>query len=83
MTNWYDLSWNFAPGMAIPEWPGQKNQEFTMTSFQTENTGAIRISSALRTHVDAPGHYYRLARPHSETHGDRRELEVSSHLGGR
>ena len=36
---WYDLSWNFGPGMAVPEWPGQKNQDFTMTSFHMENTG--------------------------------------------
>ena len=61
MKGWHDLSWNFGPGMAIPEWPGQKNQEFTMTSFHMENTGGnqdfISMNLHCGTHVDAPGHY--------------------------
>ena len=59
---WYDLSWNFGPGMAVPEWPGQKNQDFTMTSFHMENTGGnqdfICMNLHCGTHVDAPGHYH-------------------------
>jgi kynurenine formamidase len=61
MKGWYDLSWNFGPGMAIPEWPGQKNQEFTLTKFKMENTGGCQDFMSLNlhcgTHVDAPGHY--------------------------
>ena len=61
MKGWYDLSWNFGPGMAVPEWPGQKNQEFTLTSFKMENTGGCQDFMSLNlhcgTHVDAPGHY--------------------------
>jgi arylformamidase len=59
---WYDLSWNFGPGMAVPEWPGQKNQEFSMESFKMENTGGnqdfIHMNLHCGTHVDAPGHYH-------------------------
>jgi kynurenine formamidase len=61
MEGWYDLSRTYAPGMAIPEWPGQRNQEFTLTKFKMENTGGYQdfISMNLHcgTHVDAPGHY--------------------------
>ena len=61
MKGWYDLSWNFGPGMAYPEWPGQQNQEFTLTKFKMENTGGNQDLLAMNlhcgTHVDAPGHY--------------------------
>jgi kynurenine formamidase len=61
MKGWYDLSWNFGVGMAYPEWPGQRNQEFTLTKFKMENTGGYQDLMSLNlhcgTHVDAPGHY--------------------------
>jgi kynurenine formamidase len=62
MKGWYDLSWTFGPGMAIPEWPGQRNQEFFIESFHMENTGGnqnfIHMNVHCGTHVDAPGHYH-------------------------
>lgn len=61
MKGWYDLSRTYGKGMAIPEWPGQRNQEFTLTSFKMENTGGYQDFLSLNlhcgTHVDAPGHY--------------------------
>ena len=61
MKGWYDLSWNFGPGMAVPEWPGQRNQEFSLVSFKMENTGGCQNIMTFNvhggTHVDAPGHY--------------------------
>ena len=62
MTKWIDLSWNFAPGMPVPLWPGQRQQDFTLESFHMENTGGnqnfIHKNLHCGTHVDAPGHYH-------------------------
>lgn len=61
MKGWYDLSRTFASGMPVPEWPGERNQEFTLTSFHMDNTGGNQNFMSLNlhcgTHVDAPGHY--------------------------
>lgn len=62
MTKWIDLSWNFAPGMPVPLWPGQRQQDFEVEAFHMSNTGGnqnfIHANLHCGTHVDAPGHYH-------------------------
>lgn len=62
MTKWIDLSWNFAPGMPVPLWPGQRQQDFEVEAFHMANTGGnqnfIHFNLHCGTHVDAPGHYH-------------------------
>lgn len=61
MRSWYDLSHTFGDGMPVPDWPGEKNQDFVMTAFRVEATGGFQNFVSLNlhcgTHVDAPGHY--------------------------
>lgn len=61
MKGWYDLSHTFAPGMPVPDWPGERNQEFKLESFHMDRTGGNQHFAHLNlhcgTHVDAAGHY--------------------------
>ncbi len=58
---WYDLSHSFEPGIPIPDWPGEKRQEFDLVSYRVGvNTGTqnnLAMNLHCGTHVDAPSHY--------------------------
>lgn len=61
MSKWYDLSHDFHPGMPVPDWPGEKHQEFCVESFRVDSTGGfqdfVTFNAHCGTHMDAPGHY--------------------------
>ena len=60
---WYDLSHDFEQGIPVPDWPGEKRQEFELVSYRvavnsgTQNNLAMNLHCG--THVDAPSHYAR------------------------
>ncbi len=59
--NWYDLTHDFEPGIPVPDWPGEKRQEFELSSYRvTVNSGTqqnLAMNLHCGTHVDAPLHY--------------------------
>ncbi|MEM3804326.1 MAG: cyclase family protein [Conexivisphaerales archaeon] len=58
---WYDLSHDFEPNMPVPDWPGEKRQEFELISYRVSvNSGTqnnLSMNLHCGTHVDAPSHY--------------------------
>ena len=58
---WYDLSHDFEPGIPVPDWPGEKRQEFELSAYHvTVNSGTqnnLAMNLHCGTHVDAPFHY--------------------------
>ena len=58
---WIDLSHAFGAAIPIPDWPGEKKQDFELESYRVKvNTGlqqTMRLNLHCGTHVDAPSHY--------------------------
>src|SRR5512147_2401400 len=65
--NWYDLTHDFEPGIPVPDWPGEKRQEFELSAYRvtvnsgTQNNMALNLHCG--THVDAPHHYVLTGKP--------------------
>jgi kynurenine formamidase len=58
---WYDLTHPFESGMPVPDWPGEKRQEFELVTYRVSvNSGTqnnLHMNLHCGTHVDAPSHY--------------------------
>ena len=58
---WLDLSHAFGEAIPIPDWPGEKPQNFELESYSVKvNSGlqqTMRLNLHCGTHVDAPSHY--------------------------
>lgn len=59
--DWMDLSHAFGEAIPVPDWPGEKLQNFELESYSVKvNTGlqqTMRLNLHCGTHIDAPSHY--------------------------